>query len=179
ASMRSRVDLPQPEGPTRTTNSPSAMSTLTPWSTSKLPNPFRTSRISTGATHRLPRPQHDEPVLPPAFTRAIISNRNRSASNHLRKSDQISTRAACRKFGLSPHSAQPTGRFALGFGFIPAAWSPYLLSVLRIVAALEFLQHGTAKYLKFPAVKMYENFNAVSPAGVAGFFGRIGGLFLL
>ena len=30
ASMRSRVDLPQPDGPTRTTNSPSAMSTLTP-----------------------------------------------------------------------------------------------------------------------------------------------------
>ena len=30
ASMRSNVDLPQPEGPTRTTNSPSAMSTLTP-----------------------------------------------------------------------------------------------------------------------------------------------------
>jgi putative oxidoreductase len=67
----------------------------------------------------------------------------------------------------------------LGFGFIPAAWSPYLLSVLRIVAALEFLQHGTAKYLKFPAVKMYENFNAVSPAGVAGFFELIGSLFLL
>jgi putative oxidoreductase len=67
----------------------------------------------------------------------------------------------------------------LGFGFIPAAWSPYLLSVLRIVAALEFLQHGTAKYLKFPTVKMYENFNPVSPVGVAGFFELIGSLFLL
>jgi hypothetical protein len=31
AIMRSNVDLPQPEGPTRITNSPSAMSTDTPW----------------------------------------------------------------------------------------------------------------------------------------------------
>jgi hypothetical protein len=33
ATMRSRVDLPQPEGPTMTTNSPSLISALTPWIT--------------------------------------------------------------------------------------------------------------------------------------------------
>ena len=33
ATMRSNVDLPQPEGPTMTTNSPSVMSALTPWMT--------------------------------------------------------------------------------------------------------------------------------------------------
>ena len=33
ATMRSSVDLPQPEGPTMTTNSPSAISALTPWMT--------------------------------------------------------------------------------------------------------------------------------------------------
>ena len=33
ATMRSSVDLPQPEGPTITTNSPWAMSALTPWMT--------------------------------------------------------------------------------------------------------------------------------------------------
>jgi hypothetical protein len=33
ATMRSRVDLPQPEGPTMTTNSPSAISASTPWIT--------------------------------------------------------------------------------------------------------------------------------------------------
>ena len=37
ATMRSSVDLPQPEGPTMTMNSPSAMSTVTPWMTSRLP----------------------------------------------------------------------------------------------------------------------------------------------
>src|SRR3984893_8456125 len=47
ASIRSRADLPQPEGPTRTTNSPSSIGIGTPGDTSKLPNDFRTSRICT------------------------------------------------------------------------------------------------------------------------------------
>ena len=37
ATMRSRVDLPQPDGPTRITNSPSWMSTDTPWMTCVAP----------------------------------------------------------------------------------------------------------------------------------------------
>jgi|KBSSwiStaDraftv2_1062776.scaffolds.fasta_scaffold16273_2 hypothetical protein len=51
ASIRSRVDLPQPDGPTSTTNSLSAMLTLTPCSTSTGPNALRTLRISTAAIH--------------------------------------------------------------------------------------------------------------------------------
>src|SRR6201995_4846550 len=47
ASIRSRVDLPQPEGPTSTTNSPSSIGTVTPCRTSKAPNDLRTSRILT------------------------------------------------------------------------------------------------------------------------------------
>src|SRR4029077_3140047 len=47
ASIRSKVDLPQPEGPTSTTNSPSSIGIETPCKTSKLPNDFRTSRICT------------------------------------------------------------------------------------------------------------------------------------
>src|SRR5579871_1565076 len=47
ASIRNRVDLPQPDGPTRTTNSPSSIGTVTPCRTSKLPNDLRTSRILT------------------------------------------------------------------------------------------------------------------------------------
>jgi len=34
---------------------------------------------------------------------------------------------------------------------IPARFAPYLLSVLRIAAALAFLEHGTGKLLGFPA----------------------------
>ncbi len=35
--MRSKVDLPQPEGPTTTTSSPSAMPQVMPWITSVVP----------------------------------------------------------------------------------------------------------------------------------------------
>jgi putative oxidoreductase len=34
---------------------------------------------------------------------------------------------------------------------LTAAWAPRLLSVLRIVAGLQFLEHGTQKFLSFPA----------------------------
>ena len=37
------------------------------------------------------------------------------------------------------------------FGIIPASFAPILLSVLRIVAGLSFLEHGTGKILNFPA----------------------------
>src|SRR5262249_43664670 len=51
AIMRSRVDLPHPDGPTSTTNSPSSIRTLTPWITSLAPKALRTSRIATEAMH--------------------------------------------------------------------------------------------------------------------------------
>src|SRR5579859_782619 len=67
ASILSKVDLPQPDGPTSTTNSPSSIGMDTPCRTSKLPNDLRTSRIWTDDIHfppekfpgdarRVPRP---------------------------------------------------------------------------------------------------------------------------
>src|SRR6202045_4739273 len=55
ASIRSKVDLPQPEGPTRTTKAPSSIGIDTPCKTSKPPNDFRTSRICTDDIHFLPK----------------------------------------------------------------------------------------------------------------------------
>ena len=49
ASMRSSVDLPQPEGPTSTVNSPSAMSKPMPWMILVEPKLFWTSRNETEA----------------------------------------------------------------------------------------------------------------------------------
>src|SRR5262249_55350200 len=69
--------------------------------------------------------------------------------------------------------------FTVNLTVIPAAWAPYLLSVLRIVAALEFLQHGTAKYRKFPIVPMYAHFSPSSAAALAAVFELLGRLFLL
>jgi putative oxidoreductase len=63
-------------------------------------------------------------------------------------------------------------------------WSsraPYLLSVLRIVAAFLFMQFGTAKVFAFPAAIMPGGGTAplTSLAGVAGVIETFGGLFLL
>jgi putative oxidoreductase len=60
-------------------------------------------------------------------------------------------------------------------------WSPYLLSVLRIVAAFLFMQFGTGKLFAFPAAIMPGGGTAAfgSLAWFAGFLEVFGGLFLL
>ena len=40
---------------------------------------------------------------------------------------------------------------------LPRTWTPVLLSVLRIMTGLLFLQHGTGKILGFPAITMHEH----------------------
>ena len=60
---------------------------------------------------------------------------------------------------------------------LQTVWAPRLLSVLRIVAALIFMEHGTQKLLGFPAM-------ATPPAmmslpWIAGCFELVGGLLLL
>jgi putative oxidoreductase len=67
---------------------------------------------------------------------------------------------------------------------IPAkwpTWAPYLLSVLRIVAAFLFMQFGTAKLVAFPAAIMPGGGTAPigSLAGIAGLLESVGGLLLL
>src|SRR6478609_8667019 len=54
AIIRSRVDLPHPDGPTSTTNSPSRISTDTPCRIWVAPNALRTSRHVTLANSHLP-----------------------------------------------------------------------------------------------------------------------------
>jgi putative oxidoreductase len=52
-----------------------------------------------------------------------------------------------------------------------------LLSILRIIAALLFLQHGLSKFFGFP-VPAPANFNAMSIFGVAGVIEVVGGILL-
>ena len=61
------------------------------------------------------------------------------------------------------------------------SWAPYLLSVLRIVAAFVFFQVGSAKIFAFPAAVMPEGGTAplTSLAGVAGTLEVVGGTLLL
>ncbi len=61
------------------------------------------------------------------------------------------------------------------------SWSPYLLSILRIVAAFLFIQVGTAKLFAFPSAIMPHGATAPvgSLPGVAGVLETFGGLLLL
>jgi len=62
---------------------------------------------------------------------------------------------------------------------MPAKWSPYLLSVLRIVAALLFFEHGTQKLFGYPPGQPYTGFPNFSMLGIAGMLETFGGFLLL
>lgn len=64
-------------------------------------------------------------------------------------------------------------------GPIPARWAPYLQSVLRIVAALSFITHGTQKLFAIPVVEPREPVLLFSLAGLPGVLEALGGLLLL
>jgi len=59
------------------------------------------------------------------------------------------------------------------------AWSPRLLSVLRIVTALLFMAHGTAKLFQMPHMAMFDNLQLMSLMGLQGVLEAGGGLLLL
>jgi putative oxidoreductase len=60
-----------------------------------------------------------------------------------------------------------------------AAWAPRLLSVLRIVAALLFILHGTQKLFAFPVSEPKPPVELFSLFGLAGVLELVGGLLLL
>lgn len=60
-----------------------------------------------------------------------------------------------------------------------AAWAPRLLSVLRIMAGLLFLQHGTAKLRKIPVIPMFANLSLTSLPGIAGILELVGGVLMI
>ena len=59
------------------------------------------------------------------------------------------------------------------------SWSPTLLSILRIVSAFMFFQHGSAKLFHVPHVAMFDGVQLMSLIGVAGILEVVGGLMLL
>ena len=58
-------------------------------------------------------------------------------------------------------------------------WLPRALSVLRIVAALLFMMHGTAKLFHVPHQASFDNLQLMSLLGVQGVLECLGGLLLL
>jgi putative oxidoreductase len=61
---------------------------------------------------------------------------------------------------------------------LAGAWAPRLLSVLRIVAGLQFLEHGTQKFLSFPA-RTGAAPELTSLIGVQGCLEIAGGLLII
>jgi putative oxidoreductase len=63
-------------------------------------------------------------------------------------------------------------------GPIPNRWSPYLLSLLRIVAAFTFITHGSQKLFAFPVLEPRSPVPLLSLFGVAGVLELVGGALL-
>jgi len=60
-----------------------------------------------------------------------------------------------------------------------AEWAPHMLSVLRILTGLVFLEHGTQKFLSFPAGQMAGGGLALdTPASYAGIVEFVAGLLI-
>ncbi len=67
-------------------------------------------------------------------------------------------------------SSAPLGFPTAKVGILPQSWAPALHSVLRIVAGLLFLEHGTGKLIGFPAGLPFID---KMPAGLLHFTGTI------
>ena len=59
-----------------------------------------------------------------------------------------------------------------------AAWTPRALSVLRIVAGLVFLEHGTSKLFGFPHTPAFDHLQIMSLIGLAGVIETFGSALL-
>lgn len=59
-----------------------------------------------------------------------------------------------------------------------AAWSPKVLSVLRIVTGLLFMQHGTQKIFGFPA-EARGPFDIMTQMGIGGVLELVGGALII
>jgi putative oxidoreductase len=62
---------------------------------------------------------------------------------------------------------------------IPATWTPYLLSILRIVTGLLFLEHGTGKLLDFPVLPGIDQMMPHGLLLVTGALELVGGALIL
>lgn len=62
---------------------------------------------------------------------------------------------------------------------IPARFLPHVQGLLRIVTALLFVEHGTAKLFGYPHVAMFDKVTLLSVLGAGGVIELVGGFLLL
>ena len=67
-----------------------------------------------------------------------------------------------------------------GIGQTASAWAPRILSVLRIIAGLLFVEHGTMKFFNFPPSEMFAGGTVplFSLYGLAGALELVGGALI-
>ncbi len=58
-------------------------------------------------------------------------------------------------------------------------WEPYMLSILRIMISLLFMEHGSQKLFLIPPSQMANSFPLLSLIGISGILEFFGGLLLL
>lgn len=73
----------------------------------------------------------------------------------------------------------PLGVITMNLTEIGNAWAPRVLSILRIVSGLAFLQHGTTKYLGIPNVPAMANPSITSMSGFGGLIELVTGILLV
>lgn len=62
---------------------------------------------------------------------------------------------------------------------VAASWAPRVLSVLRIMTGLLFLQHGIAKLFGFPPIPYFANLQLFSLLGLAGVLELVGSALII
>src|SRR5215475_14625840 len=71
------------------------------------------------------------------------------------------------------------GRSGMKWAETYVSWQPCVLSLLRIMTGLLFLQYGMAKLLKFPAVPLFKDVTLFSLLGLAGTIELVGGVLVI
>lgn len=65
-------------------------------------------------------------------------------------------------------------------GQTASAWAPRILSVLRIITGLLFIEHGLMKFFNFPPSEMFANgVELMSIYGLAGILELVGGALII
>ena len=60
-----------------------------------------------------------------------------------------------------------------------AVWQPRILSILRVVVAILFMEHGTMKLLGYPPSEMFKGLQLFSLLGFAGVLELFGGVLMI
>jgi putative oxidoreductase len=79
---------------------------------------------------------------------------------------------------LAEDASQESEELPMPFEKVLAPWSSQILSLLRIMTGLLFLEHGTAKLLDFPHLDMFNGLQILSLGGVAGILELVGGALI-